>query len=122
MAGSYAQLARIKTYLDKNDNDDDTLLNNLIAIADQNLEHALKPWAAALPLDIADKELQAIADFDVVGSFKLIMKELEAYDRWNGKRTKKINSFIAKLKSDFAVRTLTVSVTKDHLSEPLLSE
>lgn len=122
MPGSYASTTRIKSYLDINHNDDDTLITNLIAIANQEAEDKLQPWADALPLDTANTNIQALADFYVCMQYKKIMKELEAFETWQKEYLDKFMTIITKFKSDYNTRTKTVSVTREYESEPLLSE
>lgn len=92
MVGSYADLTRIKNYLNITDTNDDTYLNQQIAVANQHTDDLLQRFANLVPLTGANitGTVNFIADSEVCAAYNGYIGKKSQKDDWNAQRDQKV--------------------------------
>lgn len=116
--------ARVKALLDFNHTDDDTLLDNLGAVATIHTDEILRPFADLVPFAGAGitEMIKSITEKEVVADYKLVTKEFEAEKAWRNKRKDDIETLEKSFNAQQTTRKKWIAVTKPYVTEPLASE
>jgi len=119
--GAYATLAAVKVDLNITDTADDTILNQLITDANDEMDNVLKPLVDTVPLTGAGitDSVKAAANYLVCSLWSGYIKDADRVKFWKERHDMAINRIAMQQSATPGDRQEVVVVESDYLSSEL---